>query len=52
MTEHSGCRGRGDEFHHGGQATDSRAPKLPPARDILNPYRHIEEIRVKSRDFR
>jgi error-prone DNA polymerase len=44
--------GRGDEFHYGGPEHDNREPKLPRARDILDPYDHIKEIKVKSRDFR
>jgi error-prone DNA polymerase len=45
--------GRGDEFHHGSQGHDSRdRPKLPRARDIIDPYQHIDQIKVKTRDFR
>jgi error-prone DNA polymerase len=45
--------GRGDEFHHGGPGTDPRSlPKGPEPRDIYDPYGHIDEIRVKIRDFR
>jgi error-prone DNA polymerase len=45
--------GRGDEFHHGGPGIDQRSlPKGPKPRDIHDPYGHIDEIRVKIRDFR
>ena len=45
--------GRGDEFHHGGPGIDPRSlPKGPKPRDIHDPYGHIDEIRVKIRDFR
>jgi error-prone DNA polymerase len=42
--------GRGDEFHHGVPAPDPRGLLRP--RDIVDPYLHIGEIRVKTRDFR
>ncbi len=42
--------GRGDEFHHGSPAPDPRG--MPKIRDIVDPYGHIEQIRVKMRDFR
>lgn len=42
--------GRGDEFHHGSPAPDPRG--LPKARNLVDPYLHIEEIKVKTRDFR
>jgi error-prone DNA polymerase len=42
--------GRGDEFHHGSPAPDPRG--MPKIRDIVDPYGHIEQIRVKTRDFR
>ncbi|WP_037086863.1 error-prone DNA polymerase [Neorhizobium vignae] len=42
--------GRGDEFHHGSPAPDRRG--MPKIRDIVDPYGHIEQIRVKTRDFR
>jgi error-prone DNA polymerase len=45
--------GSGDEFHHGGPAIDPRSlPKGSKARDIYDPYGHIDEIRVRTRDFR
>jgi error-prone DNA polymerase len=45
--------GRGDEFHHGGPGIDPRGlAKGPKPRDISDPYGHIDEIRVKIRDFR
>ncbi|RFZ87656.1 DNA polymerase III subunit alpha [Shinella sp. WSJ-2] len=44
--------GRGDEFHHGSPPHDPRgAPKLAKARNLVDGYGHIDEIRVKSRDF-
>lgn len=46
--------GRGDEVHHGG-GPDNRAPNAEPItkpRDIYIPDRHIDSIRVKTRDFR
>ena len=42
--------GRGDEFHHGSPAPDPRG--LPKARNLIDPYGHIDEIRVRTRDFR
>jgi error-prone DNA polymerase len=42
--------GRGDEFHHGSPAPDSCG--LRKARNMVDPYDHIDEIRVKTRDFR
>ncbi|MBZ0229147.1 MAG: error-prone DNA polymerase [Bauldia sp.] len=46
--------GRGDEVHHGGPALDPRS--LPPkglrARNLVDPYGHISEIKPKTRDFR
>ena len=42
--------GRGDEFHHGSPAPDPRG--MPKARNLVDPYGHIDEIRVKTRDFR
>jgi error-prone DNA polymerase len=46
--------GRGDEFHHGSPAPDPRglAPMGLRARDLFDSYGHIDEIRVKTRDFR
>jgi error-prone DNA polymerase len=45
--------GRGDEFHHGSPGIDPRSrPKGPKPRDIYDPYGHIDQIRVKTRDFR
>jgi error-prone DNA polymerase len=45
--------GRGDEFHHGSPGLDPRAlPKGPKPRNIVDPYGHIDEIKVKTRDFR
>ena len=42
--------GRGDEFHHGALGPDPRG--LPKARNLVDPYGHIREINVKTRDFR
>lgn len=46
--------GRGDQVRHGGSGPDPR--ELPPrglrARNIYDPYGHIDEIKVKTRDFR
>ncbi|WP_428645621.1 error-prone DNA polymerase [Roseibium sp.] len=42
--------GRGDEFHHGMPAPDPRG--MPKAKDMFDPYGHIDEIRVKTRDFK
>jgi error-prone DNA polymerase len=42
--------GRGDEFHHGSPTPDPRG--MPKVRDIVDPYGHIDHIRVKTRDFR
>ena len=42
--------GRGDNFHHGSPAPDPRA--LPRPRNLVDPYDHTGEIRVKIRDFR
>jgi error-prone DNA polymerase len=45
--------GRGDEFHHGSPVLDPRGfPKGPRARDIVDPYLHLDAIKVKTRDFR
>lgn len=42
--------GRGDEFHHGSPTPDPRGLAKP--RDMPDPYLHLDEIRVKTRDFR
>ncbi|BCH19583.1 ImuA family protein [Mesorhizobium sp. L-2-11] len=42
--------GRGDEAHRGGSGIDPRG--MPEARDIVDPYEHIDRIKVKTRDFR
>ncbi|TXI08182.1 MAG: error-prone DNA polymerase, partial [Rhizobium sp.] len=45
--------GRGDEFHHGAPSLDPRSlPKGPKPCDTEDPYRHLDQIRVKTRDFR
>ncbi|TCU20559.1 error-prone DNA polymerase [Rhizobium sullae] len=45
--------GRGDEFHYGAPRPDPRglSKGLRP-RDIVDPYLHLEAIKVKTRDFR
>jgi hypothetical protein len=46
--------GSGDPVRHGGSGPDPR--ELPPrglqARNFYDPYGHIDEIKVKTRDFR
>ncbi len=42
--------GRGDEFHRGSPAPDRRG--LPQGRNLGSGYGHLDEIRVKTRDFR
>ncbi|MBD3847377.1 MULTISPECIES: hypothetical protein [Bosea] len=42
--------GRGDESHHGSPTADPRG--MPKARNVVDPYGHIHEIRVRTRDFR
>lgn len=42
--------GRGDEFHHGAPVPDARG--LPKPRNMIDPYGHIDEIRVRTRNFR
>ena len=45
--------GRGDEFHHASSGLDPRGlPKEPKLRNIVDPYGHIDQIKVKTRDFR
>ena len=45
--------GRGDEFHRGSPAPDPRGmPKGPQPRNIIDPYLHIDQIKVKTRDFK
>ena len=45
--------GRGDEFHHGSPTPDPRGmPKGPRPRNIIDPYLHIDQIKVKTRDFK
>ncbi|BBK33445.1 DnaE-like error-prone DNA polymerase [Stella humosa] len=46
--------GRGDEFHNGTSTPDPRdlAPKGLRARDMYEPDRHIDSIKVRPRDFR
>ena len=42
--------GRGDEFHHGSPAPDPRGAAKP--RGMFDGSGHIDEIRVRTRDFR
>jgi error-prone DNA polymerase len=45
--------GRGDELHHGSPTPDPRGlPKGPQPRNLGNTYGHIDQIRVKTRDFK
>jgi error-prone DNA polymerase len=45
--------GRGDELHHGSPGPDPRSrPKSPKPRNIYDPYGHIDQIKVKARNFR
>ncbi|MGB3834232.1 MAG: error-prone DNA polymerase [Mesorhizobium sp.] len=45
--------GRGDELHHGSPRPDHRSEaRLAAPRDLGNSYGHIDEIRVRTRDFR
>jgi error-prone DNA polymerase len=45
--------GRGDELHHGSPDVDPRSkPKGLKPRNVLDPYGHIGQIRVKARNFR
>jgi error-prone DNA polymerase len=45
--------GRGDELHHGSPGVDPRSkPKGLKPRSILDPYGHIDQIKVKARNFR
>src|ERR1700691_3995533 len=39
--------GRGDEFHHASPAPDPRGLPGPRPRNIVDPYGHLDEIRVK-----
>ena len=46
--------GRGDEARNGGSGPDPR--ELPPrgfrGRNFYDPYGHIDEVKVKTRDFK
>ncbi|MBN9067691.1 MAG: error-prone DNA polymerase, partial [Rhizobiales bacterium] len=42
--------GRGDNFHHGSPAPDPR--ELAKPRNLVDPCRHIDEIKVRARDFK
>lgn len=42
--------GRGDEFHHGSPTPDPRG--LPKPRNMPDPYLHLDEIAMKTRNFR
>lgn len=44
---------RGDEFHHASPTPDPGGmAKGPKPRSIIDPYGHIDQITVKTRDFR
>ncbi len=42
--------GRGDEFHHGSPTPDPRG--LPKPRNMPDPYLHLDEMVLKTRNFR
>jgi error-prone DNA polymerase len=42
--------GPGDEAHHGAPGIDPRG--LPKPKTIVDPHLHLDQIRVKTRDFR
>ncbi len=42
--------GRGDELHRGPPPPDPRG--VPKPRNLVDPYGHLDEIRVRSRDFK
>ena len=45
--------GRGDELHHGSPGGETRSqPKGLKPHNILDPYGHIDQIKVKARNFR
>jgi error-prone DNA polymerase len=45
--------GRGDELHHGSPGLDPRSvPKGSKPHNTLDPYGHIDQIKVKARNFR
>jgi len=46
--------GRGDQVRHGSVGPDHRElpPRILRARNIVDPYDHIDQIKVKTRDFR
>lgn len=47
------AHGRGDHAHHAvGPDSRERTPKGLRARDFADPYGHIRDLRVKSRDFK
>jgi len=43
--------GRGDEARHAGGGPDSRSARARP-RNIYDPHGHIDELKLRSRDFR
>jgi error-prone DNA polymerase len=45
---------RGDRVHHGGPGLDPRElpPRILQAGDIVDPYGHIDLIRLNARNFR
>jgi error-prone DNA polymerase len=46
--------GRGDQVGNAGSGPDprDRPPRVFRGRDLVDPHRHIDELRVKPRDFR
>jgi error-prone DNA polymerase len=45
--------GRGDELHHGSPRPDPHGQaKVPAAHNIIDPYLHLDDLRVRTRDFR
>jgi hypothetical protein len=44
--------GRGDQMRHGGSGPDPRELPSVRARNIYDPYGHIDQIKLKTRDFR
>ena len=44
--------GRGDQMRHGGSGPDPRELPSVRARNIYDPYEHIDQIKLKTRDFR
>ncbi|MGO4570103.1 hypothetical protein AB4Z52_35015 [Rhizobium sp. 2YAF20] len=46
-------QGRGDEFRRGAPRPDPRGmPKGSRPRDVVDPYLHLDAIKVETRDFK